>query len=214
MRAELLQPVLAELVDIWLSNCEMRALEFAHLHFLSANWMQLEETVNFNRDAFEIAEDAEWHLEMVSESHEGGYSSARVELVFPNQRVEIGRGRAKVPQRTKVCGRFLAERIAAADAGAYIRTIGGTVRDTMTETKLPLEASCEACAARLAAMTPPEVKVEEGGSKGASAGSGGGKTISSGAQLPPAAPLPRQILHKHVACRAERPPGVTGPEIR
>ena len=161
MRPELLQPVLAELVDIWLSNSETRALEFAHLHFLSASWMQLEEAVNYNRDTMAIAEDAEWHLAISCESFEGGYSEACVELVFPKHRIEIGRGRAKVPPRTRVCGRFLAERIAAADAAYYIRTIAGTIRDTNTEAKLPLESSCQTCAARLAAMTPPPVHVSE-----------------------------------------------------
>jgi hypothetical protein len=161
MRLELLQPVLAELVDIWLSKSDMRALEFAHLHFLGATWMQLEETVSYNRDTLDIAEDAEWHLEMSCESFEGGYSEACVELVFPKQRIEIGRGRAKVPPQSKVCGRFLAERIAAADAGSYIRTIGGTARDTNTESKLPLESSCKACAGRLAAMPSPPVPVSE-----------------------------------------------------
>lgn len=165
MRLDLLQPVIAELVEIWLSNADMRALEFAHLHFLSANWMQLEETANYNRDTLEIAEDAEWFLQMTCVSSEEGYSDACLELVFPQHRVAIGHGRSKVPTRSKVCGRFLAERIAAADAGAYIRTIAGTMRDTTSETKLPVESACDACAARLATFTPPQVELARGGTK-------------------------------------------------
>lgn len=143
MRQELLQPVLAELIDAWLSG-GMR--KYQHLHSINATCLQLEEAANYARGSVEaVAGDDGWFVQVVSSTLEQGYSEANVEFVFPSGRVPIGRGRSKVPRGSLVCGRWLAERIAVADAGVYVRTIGGTVKDAYSEAEAPVEAKCADC---------------------------------------------------------------------
>jgi hypothetical protein len=143
MRPELLQPVLAELVECWLSGVSPKN---PHLHSVNGTCVQLEDSANYNRDSLEIPEHEDWHLQVTSNSLDGGYAEAYVEIVFPRSRVLIGRGRSKVPPMSKVCGKWLAERIAAVEAGTYIRTIGRTIRDAYTEAAIPLEGKCSDCA--------------------------------------------------------------------
>jgi hypothetical protein len=142
LRPELLQPVLGEFVEYWLNGSGPR---HPHLHAINATCVQLEEAANYNRDSLEIAESDEWHLQVISYSLDRGYSEARIELVFPRAKIEVGRGRSKMPKGSRICGKWLAERIAAAEAGAYIRTVAGTARDAYTEAVIPLEGSCADC---------------------------------------------------------------------
>jgi hypothetical protein len=147
MDIELVQPVLAKVVELWLSGGIRRN---PHVHTINATPLQLEDAANYNRDQLEIPEADPWHLEVISQTLERGYAQSRIDLVFPRRRISIGRGRSKVPQGSVLCGRWLAERIAAADAGSYIRTAGRTLRDKYTEAELPLEATCDECERRRA----------------------------------------------------------------
>jgi hypothetical protein len=166
LRPELLQPILAEVVEHFLDTEKAYAARpTAHEHAIMATPLQLEDMANYNRDQLSLPEADPWELKITSRSLENGYSEATVDLVFPTARIQIGRGRSKLPHRTlMVCGRSLAEQIAIADAGAYIRTLGFTTRDTMVDSLLPLSAQCQNCMERrrgAGEITPPRIPIHQ-----------------------------------------------------
>lgn len=146
MRAELLQPILAEVAEAWLSDTSV--LAGPHEGQLNASAEQVWVCKQYCAQLLEVSNVDEAELRMVTNDLDDGYAETFVEMCFGTQKFVLAGGRAKVPATPRYCVRRLSEQIALSQAGWYLRTKNGTARDAICDEWIELQSTklCPACA--------------------------------------------------------------------
>lgn len=156
MRHDLAMPVLKELVNTWLCEDHLTPprKEPTHRYTLVASSDHIHTTNNYCRNLLGITEQAPIKFKVETANQFGGYAEASVKMSFGKEEIEIGRGRSKVPKHTLFCGSRLAEMLAIAQAGHYLRTADSTIRDDGSADDIAagtspaiatLESACASC---------------------------------------------------------------------
>lgn len=152
-RYESIIPVMVEFIEMWLTRlktCESTGA-VSHRHALTASPTELQKTLEHCAALVSAPATAAAKLEISTSSLARGYSESIVRVTLGSLSVDIGKGRSKVPAKSLVCGRYLAERLAMAQALSYVRTAGGTVPESEPDAReamtVPVVAACPDCPA-------------------------------------------------------------------
>ncbi len=141
LRPELLKDILMELVQTWLEPAHS-VNHGPHELVIQASAEQLEAAHYKFGQRPQSRSIPTPEFKVVTNSCPGRYFECSVSLLLGDREYGLGKGRARTPEGSPMCGFLLAERIAVAQASNCIRTAGGAFPDAPVQTKLILPITC------------------------------------------------------------------------